>query len=436
MSVSPVEPYDPEVLRLRAWILTGLALCLFLGGVTFYSLPLAASLAWIMLAGMFATRHVSALMIGTFALMPFQQSLVGEDAPCNLCAADITLSLLLIAVGVRCVQQGRVRLGSMALPLFLFLSVVFTSGLLTYSGGHTLMALARILRGTLAPVLLFANGDTRPETPRRCFLAYLIGINILTLYSLEAFARGGIEASMYTLGIHKNALGPTFGCGIVIGLALLLTEEFSVRPRVWLLLTLLGATMGSLLSLSRGGWLATMAGLGLLLLVTRFWKPMAAGAAILLPMFIALLQLLPRSVAEYAEDLSTGAYNVRLRLDAMSTALQAFQRSPLFGIGIDFAYTLDPHNVYVLTLAETGLVGLGAFLLLGAGGFATCYRAAQNNPNCRSLAIVGAGVLLVTLVDAAFDVYWRRGVGILGWACVGLMIPQGSVSHKKIKETT
>ena len=35
---------------------------------------------------------------------------------------------------------------------------------------------------------------------------------------------------------------------------------------------------------------------------------------------------------------------------------------------------------------------------------------------------MGASVLLISMVAGTMDVYWRRGVGFMGWACVGLAV--------------
>ena len=58
-----------------------------------------------------------------------------------------------------------------------------------------------------------------------------------------------------------------------------------------------------------------------------------------------------------------------------------------------------------------------------ATGFYTFFLAARrvrHGPAAWPLVVAGAAVLLVSLTHGMMDVYWRRGVGFMGWSCVGM----------------
>ncbi len=390
-----------------------------------FSPAASLGLTALLLCGMIATRQVDKLMIATFALLPFQQSIVGESSPLNICLSDLVMVLLLMAAPFLWMRRGKVVCGPVTAPLLIFLLVVTVSAAMIWHGAYTAMSLVRFFRGTAAAILIFANADLRLMTARRCYTAFLVGINVLSICSLYAFATGGAAASMYTLQIHKNALGPTFGCGVAICVAWWLTSPPQGRLRTWLLLTLLGATVGLVLTLSRGGWISTGVGVVFLLLATRQFRLFIAGMVVLIPMIAALWALLPQSARDYATDVRSESENVHLRLVAIDKTMQAFEASPIYGQGIDFAYSIDPHNVIVLTLAETGVLGLAAFLALFVGGFATfraAARYARADTEAMQVVLMGAAVLLISLVAATMDVYWRRGVGFMSWCGVGLAV--------------
>ena len=79
----------------------------------------------------------------------------------------------------------------------------------------------------------------------------------------------------------------------------------------------------------------------------------------------------------------------------------------------------------MLTLGETGVAGLATFVLAFGSAFYTLSRArsaAAGDAVAYPIVIAATAVLIVTVVHGMMDVYWRRGVGVLGWACVGMAV--------------
>jgi len=138
-----------------------------------------------------------------------------------------------------------------------------------------------------------------------------------------------------------------------------------------------------------------------------------------------LWQVLPKQSVEYATDVSGRAKTIHSRLVSVEAVMEQFRRSPVFGVGVGLRKDIEPHNVLVLTLGETGVAGLLFFCLMFAAAFYTIRRAwrrARGDPQSLIVLTIGAGVLLLTLVHGMVDVYWRRGVGVIGWAAVGMAV--------------
>ena len=389
----------------------------------YLALLLPGLLLLVFLACILTARHLPALLVAMFLLMPFQESITGPGVPVNIDASDAIALFLSLMLPVMLIRQGRLRAGPVAVPLLIFCAVVSISSAVTWDGLDTAASLFRMFVVTVLSVLLFANAGVGVRVAHRCFGAYLVGITVLAVATVITFAIGGFKSSEYTLGINKNSLGPTFGCGVVIALAYLLTTAPPPRRRAWLVAALCASTVGLLLSLSRGAWVATGAGFLLILAMTRNVRALVV-SVLLLSMVIAVMwSVLPPEARDYATDISAQTHTIQTRFATMADVMKAFQSSPLIGVGVGLRKQLEPHDVLILTLGETGVVGLLAFVGMFAAGFYTFFRAARLTRGERDawpVIVIGASLLLVSLAHGLMDVYWRRGVGFMGWSCVGL----------------
>lgn len=399
----------------------------FIKGVT-VSMTAAVAIPILVLVAFLWSRmgekHIPALLIAMFACLPFQQSLTGgESAAVSISTTDCIALLLVLVLPMVALRHGRLQTGPVGLPMFIFFSVALISSIVFWSGLGTANSLFRMFMVTLVAVLVFANAPFKLITAHRCFWAYLVAINVLTVFSLLAFLTGGFRGSEFTLGINKNALGPTFGCGVVIAVGYLLMMRPTPKQRIWLILTLCGATLGMMLSFSRGGWIATGAGYLLVLLLTRNFKAFVVSFVVLGVVIAGIWHLLPNEAKDYALDVSSHSSNIHSRLVSIDDVMKAFHTSPIIGVGVGLRKQLEPHNVLILTLGETGVIGLVAFIGMFLSGFYTFFlalRATRGDPQSWPLVVIGAAMLLVSLTHGLMDVYWRRGVGFMGWSSVGI----------------
>jgi O-antigen ligase/tetratricopeptide (TPR) repeat protein len=209
---------------------------------------------------------------------------------------------------------------------------------------------------------------------------------------------------------------------------------------------------------SRGAWivLGAVTCFGAIILRPRRWGTVIARIAMLAAFTGVVVAALPHTVASVTAPgtLVTRAtsivdrsdYSIQGRLNFWRAGLAIFRDHPLVGTGPGtFAivhaayqkdvryYARDAHNFYIQILAEMGVIGLGALLVLGLSiwtMWGRTLRAAQGKEEYPLLVGVGLGVLAFSL-HSAFDMDWMFPaipamafglIGVLAWydASVGL----------------
>ncbi len=213
--------------------------------------------------------------------------------------------------------------------------------------GTALMALAPLTQLTLLTRLQIIGYPTTDV------LRYVPGPN--NTYTTQLRAIG--------TSVDPNVLGGT----LMLALALIVVQWASPRPvmRKWLLLLLAMPTAaGVLLSLSRASWLGLAAGL-LFIGVVRYRRILVlAGLAGLLVLATPAGQSF---VGRFIGGFSTSDPATAFRVGEYANALTLLTRYPLLGIGFgaspDIDVTAGVSSVYLLVAEQTGLLGLGIYVL-------------------------------------------------------------------------
>ena len=158
------------------------------------------------------------------------------------------------------------------------------------------------------------------------------------------------------------------------------------RQRLLSIAFLLIAATSTLLSFSRGGYLAlTAVALGLAISHRRRWRLLGVAAAIAI-----VLVLIPPINHRLAVEVNFASPNNTLvgRFELWRVSFQMLQKHILFGAGLaGFAQTIAPlwnpthidrfiypHNIVLTFWSETGLLGLAAFVWLVVMGFVQGWR--------------------------------------------------------------
>ena len=240
---------------------------------------------------------------------------------------------------------------------------------------------------------------------------------------------------------YAGYLGYTAPIAASLALTALVAAWRRRSARPWLRVAALAGiaaalAAGILMSWSRGAWL----GLGAALICVaglRNWRTAAMTVSLIVALALAIgisgTEWLPSSISGRMADL--GAYfsmpdparteindenfSVLERLAHWQAGLRMFDDAPWLGVGIGnyaVSYSLYPqphwyeplghaHNVFINFLAETGMLGLAAFLALWLGIAALAWRAGWNGAGCwdaaLSLGVLGAWVYLT--IHSLFD---------------------------------
>ena len=251
---------------------------------------------------------------------------------------------------------------------------------------------------------------------------FTAGAGVIALLSI-IFAAGTRFAPAYPL-LNKNYAGDLLAAAVLLALFApgdMLALQRWRAPVVLLLAGGLAATQ------SRGAILGLGCGLVVYALFRRRFDALSVFLVLAAVVGVALFAVLFSGQAAIEQQQQYGA--LFYRQQDVQQAMEAWQLSPLIGVGIRFwesgLYALrgDPHNVLALTLAESGVVGVLAFTIMLGGLAALCIRARTQ------LAIVALALLAARLVHGLFDIYWVHGSLVLPWMVTGAALGTASVSR-------
>lgn len=248
----------------------------------------------------------------------------------------------------------------------------------------------------------------------------LLGVGCLL--SLAALVNG----SSYFWGLHKNGVGASLSCAFILGVERWLTAAKKLRL-IYLGVVALIAS-GLLVVLSRGAWLAAGVGVAFLLAWRGQYRRLFQLGVFLVPLFLLIWTLVPKESREYATSFDPERYNIRARVLNTEWALEQWRSSPWIGVGTGLRKEYDATNVFWLTLAETGPLGLLAFLGVHGrllGGVWTRRRASQTHVT--SLLPLAGALVAAKFAHGLVDHYWSRGAIMIAWAAVGMALSESEI---------
>jgi O-antigen ligase len=209
---------------------------------------------------------------------------------------------------------------------------------------------------------------------------------------------------------------------------------FPSRPRERLVAAVVLALvlLAMILTLSRAGYLA-MATLAVVLVL----KAQSRRLRIWMVGALALVALVVLEVPFINQRVFTLASSAALRSSIFGQALHMLSQRPIFGAGIDgFAQAvapfrpgnqtieLYPHDVWLTTYSEIGLLGLIAFAVII---FGVLWRAARALPAATDIwrpVLWGCvGTTILWLVHGLFDSpYWKNDLSVEFWLVAALSV--------------
>jgi O-antigen ligase len=209
------------------------------------------------------------------------------------------------------------------------------------------------------------------------------------------------------------------------------------RGLKWLAIAVLGfGGIALIFTFSRGGWVAAALAVSLICLVGYRQRGFSLKVPIALILILGLLCLPFQNVIS-ARLLQDDKGSAQSRIPLMKLALRIVEDNPLLGVGANnFTVVMDRyltsdfregwlfavHNKYLLVLAETGIVGLLAFLAFLLDALRKGWQCwVCRDPLLSPLALGFTAAIAAHMLHMTVDVFRGRPTQQLLWLIAGLL---------------
>jgi hypothetical protein len=321
---------------------------------------------------------------------------------------------LMLAAGLFVLRRRPVLFGPMLVPTLAYLGVCTASSLLSWRP-TTLTSMVQMILYIVVAVVVFTSLG-RDERD------YYLSFYGLILVGLVLAIAVMVTHSGYVLNLHKNGVGGSLSCAVIVATELWLAAATPRRRMImmWVLGTLVA---GLFFSLSRGGWVGAGVGIILILALRGEFRTLVKVLVAFIPLLCVCWYFLPEKSRDYSTALSAKNENIAMRYNSVEYARERFDSNPYLGVGVGLRKEYDATNLLWLTLAETGVPGAVTFLLLQFAVlrmvWKTQKRLSRSDPLYSAVAIGGA-LMAGRLIHGMVDHYWSRGAITIAWAGAGM----------------
>ncbi len=387
------------------------ALLTFLG---LHQVLYAAALLYLAAFWIVSWRHPGIALMLILAAAPFQNDLSGGGGA-KFSLAEVNLMLTLpVFYGFCLVRKQLPKVGPTFIPVALYFMVCLCSSLLHWQGGDAIISLVQMFLYFIIAVAVFCSFAARSE---QMLLALYVLVGVGAFLAIM-----GLATNYWFIGLNKNGIAASLASAFLVGTDLCLAARS--RPKRNLLLAALGVIgVGLLMSLSRGAWMGTISGVIFIFLLRREYRLLGRVGLAMIPLLAIFWVALPPEAKDYALGFGTEHYNIKLRYDSLDLARGYFEQSPLYGMGVGLRKNYDATNILMMTLAETGLLGLAGFLLIHAAFYRMIWRAQAwiaPSETLYTFLCIGGALVLDKFVHGLVDHYWSRGAIMAAWGSAGM----------------
>lgn len=282
------------------------------------------------------------------------------------------LAILTLIVGVFVVLSGRAAVSGRSVAFSIFI-VGLSLGASVQWGGSVLDEAIRLISLVTLSALSYTWGLPFSQKQLVVLFGSLSGLNFAFAVAQAVTGSGLLVGGVSRFSgfmAHPNSAALVYGITIILVLQSLTTGQ----ARVFSIVALLFALAGLGITLSIGGTVSVLAGVGLALLQTRS-QVSKLGKLVVGIIFVAGLALVAIYVPGVATrfNMVTDSYTY-VNADATNSLVWRFQHwaqlwpyvveHPIFGMGLGSSATgqftpdgLMPHSEYLRLLLETGVIG-------------------------------------------------------------------------------
>ncbi len=297
-----------------------------------------------------------------------------------------------------------------------FLAATLVAVITSQLPGTSATAALEVAAGIVMFLVLEQLLDGRPDRARRLVAAVLASAVVPLMVALVQWVTGDVVGSRTDVGrirstfVHPNPFATYLVLVVLLGASVLTMLRGRQRWMLGVFLGLLGFAL--VLTYNRSGWIAVVVGLLYIGLRRSRWLI----GALLVGAVVAVAAV--PSVGERIADLGDKedfAYlpddipenSFEWRMQYWESLVPMAGESPVTGVGPQVIVNtrveaLEPHNVFVQTYVETGLLGLSTLLvsIVAIGVVLARRRRAATTAAERALAVGAVAVALAVLVMA------------------------------------
>ncbi|MGD9793295.1 MAG: O-antigen ligase family protein [Acidimicrobiia bacterium] len=342
----------------------------------------------------------------------------------NMSVSDVSL-VAGTALGLRFVpwESARVRSALMAVATYLGILLIAVAAQPTERAGIELLHRGMLLGGSIAVGAAIAQvGKTR--------LVLRLLLAVSTAHAIRAVldtVTSGFDPA-YPFGIHKNAAGGLLAMTLVI---VLLAPRLLGLPSPVRLAVMVTLLAGLAATQSRGAAIALIATMA----IASVQRNRTAGLRFAaLVSALAAITLVAVTFDDVGINDTTNRFNsYNSRRLTNDYALDQWRDSPLTGVGVRFfrdpAFFAEataagestfgePHNIVVVNLAESGIVGTAGLVVL----LAWLWMLLRSQRT--EFASLASMLLLTRLVNTQFDIWWVAGTLTLPFVVIGMALAE------------
>ena len=353
-----------------------------------------------------------------FATAPLQTDLSGGGGGARFSFAEINLVLTLpLFIALLLVGARRLRPWPFLWTSALYVLACVASSFVQWRPTSAPSSYLQMALFLFVIVPIFALFGRRPDDLKPALWGLLFVSALLSFVKI-------LHPSVEAFGLNKNGMGGSLACALIVAAELWAYYQPRATFHKRLLIPLMGLiSLGLLLTLSRGGWLAAISGLVLVASLRRQFVLLGRVAVVAIPLVTLAWGFLPQESRSYATSFSSQRGNIKQRYINTDATLKQWQTNIWFGAGTGLRKDLDATNLVVMALGETGIVGLVTFLAIFVSYFAALWHARSRLPTddfAFSLLCIGGGLMLSRLTQGMVDHYWARGPTMMAWAAAGM----------------
>jgi len=379
----------------------------------FYYKPLFGIVAFgVTLSILFVKRPALALAT-ILAVTPIQNDMGNASLPVRFSLAELGLAIGCFYVFFR--NRGRLIFGP-TVPFSVLYLLVCVLCSLDNARETTYVSIMQMVVYLIGAVVLYANLVPDIASVVKGFDLY-VGFTAI-------FSIAGMATNFSFLGIHKNGWGASISTALVAAIELWVATDSRTR-RKWLRIAVGVLGIALVLTASRGGWLAAVTGLIVICIMRRRFSLLLRASLLLIPLLAIGWVVMPQDKQETAMEFDTNnrSGSLALRYASIEYAWGEFQKNPLSGTGVGLRKEYDATNIAMAVLAESGVIGFGAFFLVQVAIWYTATQASHRvrwSDPAASALVLAMALTMARLAHGMVDHYWSRGAITCAWAAVGM----------------